>query len=132
MSPVTLLTGSGETTIQNTDNNPRAMDANVYELEPSAAPLCTLLNAIGSVNTTNPKPEWLEDEAMPRITTISASALSSATTFGVATDIFRVGDVVKFPALGFGFLVSATAAGAVTGTIIGTPVSAASDRKSVV
>ncbi len=102
------------------------MDAAVYELEPSAAPLCTLLNALGSLRTTNPKAEWLEDESMPRITTITASALSSATAFAVAADIFRVGDVVKFPAYGFGFLVTATATTAVSGTILGTPVSALS------
>jgi hypothetical protein len=120
---VTLLQGP-ETTIQNTDNNVRGMDFAVYELEPDVAPLTVLMNQMGSEPAIAPKFEWLEDEAMPRITTLSASATSAATTFGVGADIFRVGDVIRFSSLGFGALISATAAGAVTATILGTQVSA--------
>ena len=119
----TLLAGP-ETTIQNTDNNVRGMDAAVYELEPNAAPLTVLLNALGSKPALNPKFEWLEDEPMTRITTLSASAASGATTFGVTADIFRVGDVIRMSSQGFGILVTATAAGAITGTLLGTSVSA--------
>lgn len=117
--PVVLLPGP-ESSIQNVDNNIRGMDANVYELEPSAAPLVALSDAMGQVNSDNPKCEWLEDEAMPRITTVTAAAVSGATTFGVGQDIFRVGDVIRFSAIGFGLLVTATGAGAITGTILGT------------
>ncbi len=56
---------------------------------------------------------------MPRITTLTASAASNATTFGVAADIFRAGDVIRFTAAGFGVLVTATAAGSVSGTKVG-------------
>jgi len=70
--------------------------------------------ALGKVPAENPKIEWLENEAMPRITTITASAASNATTFTNAADIFRVGDVVRFTAGGFGILITATAAGAVS------------------
>jgi len=56
---------------------------------------------------------------MPRLTTLSASAASNATAFGVAADIFRVGDVFRFTVEGFGLLVTATAAGSVSGTKIG-------------
>lgn len=56
---------------------------------------------------------------MPRITTLSASAASNATSFGVTADIFRVGDVINFTAGGWGLLVTATAAGSVSGTKIG-------------
>ena len=124
VSNPTLLAGS-ETTIQNTDNNPRAMDANVYELEPNQAPLCVLTSQLNTKPATNPKVEWLRDQPMPRITTLSASAASGATTFAPAADIFRVGDVFRFSSLGFGVLVTATAAGALTGTLLGTSVSAA-------
>ena len=116
--PVVLLPGP-ETSIQNVDNNVRGMDANVYELEPSAAPLVALSDAMGQVASDNPKAEWLEDEAMPRITTATAAAAASATTIGVGQDIFRVGDVIRFSSLGFGMLITATAAGAITGTNIG-------------
>jgi hypothetical protein len=120
----TVLVGP-EITTQNTDNNVRGLDFGVEELEPNVAPLTVLLNKMGSNPSMNPKFEWLEDEAMPRITTLSASALISATAFGVAADIFRVGDVVRFSGLGFGVLVTTTAAGTIGGTIIGTQVSAA-------
>jgi hypothetical protein len=116
--PVTLLPGP-ETSIQNTDNNIRGMEANVTELEPSAAPLITFSEAMGSSEATNPKPEWMEDESMPRITT-SSGAASSATTIPVADNIFRVGDVVRFSAQGFGLLVTSVGAGTITGTILGT------------
>ncbi len=116
---VTLLAGS-ETSIQNTDNNPRGIDANVYLLEPDAAPLTALMSMMGSRPADNPKVEWNENEAMPRITTLSASAAASATALGVAADIFRVGDVFRLPAYGFGGIVTATAAGAITATLLGT------------
>lgn len=123
VSNPTLLAGV-ETTIVNTDNNPRAMDANVYELEPNVAPLTVLMSKLNSRPATNPKVEWLQDQPMPRITTLSASALSTATGFGVSADIFRVGDVARFSALGFGVVVTITATGAIFGTVIGTQVSA--------
>lgn len=122
---VTVLVGP-EVTTQNTANNPVGMDFAVYELEPSAAPLTVLMEAMGSKPAPNPKFEWLMDEGMPYLTTLTASALSSATAFAVAADIFRVGDVVRFSALGFGVLITVTAANAFSGTVLGTPVSAAS------
>ncbi len=122
---VTLLVGP-ETTIQNVDNIVRGMDAAVYELEPDAAPLTVLMNQMGTVPSGNPKFEWNEDEAMPRVTTLSASALSTATTFGSTADIWRVGDVAKFTNYAFGVLITATAAGTFSGTAIGTQVSALS------
>lgn len=114
---VTLLSGAEDST-KNTDNNPRDM-APVELLEPDAAPLVRLMAALGSTPATNPKIEWLENEAMPRITTLSASAASNATSFGVTADIFRVGDVVRFTAAGFAVLVTATAANSISGTKVG-------------
>jgi hypothetical protein len=95
------------------------MAADVYHLEPSQAPLVALMSKLGAEPATNPKIEWLENEAMPRLTTLSASAASNATTFGVTADIFRVGDVTRFTAGGFAVLITATAAGAVSGTKVG-------------
>lgn len=118
--PPTMLPGP-ETSIQNVDNNIRGMDANVYELEPSASPLVTLSDAMGSSESGNPKVEWLEDESMPRITT-SSGAAAGATTIPVTDNIFRAGDVVRFSAQGFGLLVQTTSAGNITGQILGTSV----------
>lgn len=128
---VTLLAGA-ETSIQNTDNNPRDMDAPVHLLEPDAAPLTALMRMIGTKPATNPKVEWQENEAMPRLTTLSASAASNATAFGVSADIFRVGDVLLFPTQGFGALVSATAAGAITAAKIGGDAQASAQSGSEV
>lgn len=122
MTP-TILQGP-ETTIQNVDNNVRGVDFAVYELEPDAAPLTVLMSAMGETPATNPKFEWEEDEGMPNITTLSASAASAATSYSVNLDIFRVGDVVRFSSLGFGVLITATAAGTIGGTALGTQVSA--------
>lgn len=123
VSNPTLLVGP-ETTIQNTDNNPRAMDAAVYELEPNQNPLIALTSQLSSRPAGNPKVEWLQDQPMPRITTLSASATSATTAWGVTADIFRVGDVVRFSGLGFGVVISTTGTGYIAGTAIGTQVSA--------
>lgn len=114
--PPTLLPAP-ETSIQNVDNNLRGMDANVYELEPSAAPLVAFSDAMGSSESANPKVEWLENELLPRITT-STGAAAGATTIPVGADIFRIGDVVRFPVAGHGLLVTAKAAGSITGSLL--------------
>ncbi len=115
---VTLLAGAEDST-QNTGNNVRDMDAPVHDLEPNAAPLSVLMEKMGTRPAFNPKVEWNENESMPRVTTLSATAASNATAFGVTADVFRVGDVVRFTAGGFAVLVSATAAGAITAAAIG-------------
>jgi hypothetical protein len=127
---VTLLAGT-EPSTSNIANNIRDMAGTVFQLEPDAAPLTRLAQAISSKPAINPKVEWNEDEAMPRITTLSASATSGATAFGVTADIFRVNDVVRFTNEGFAIYVTATAAGAVTGAFIGgvAQVSAASNAE---
>ena len=116
--PVTLLAGAEDSTL-NTGNNPRDMSANVFELEPNVAPLLAITSKTNSVPAINPKIEWNEDESMPRITNLSASAASNATAFGTCADIFRVGDVIRNSSKGWGILVTATAAGAISGSAIG-------------
>lgn len=56
MAP-TLLVGP-EITTQNTDNNVRSIDFQVYELQPDVAPLTGLMNAMGTSPAGNPKFEW--------------------------------------------------------------------------
>ncbi len=120
MTP-TILVGP-ETTIQNVDNNLRDVEFGVHELEPNVAPLTVLSRAMGTVAAINPKFEWEEDELLPRITTLSTSAQSAATSavYVPVLDIWRVGDVFRFSSLGFGGLITATAANSITATIIGT------------
>jgi uncharacterized protein DUF5309 len=128
---VTLLTGV-EASTNNTDNNPRDMAAGVAELEPNVAPLLRLLDKLSKEAALNPKIEWLEDESMPRITTLSASAASNAGSFSVTSDYFRVGDVVRFTAQGFALVVTATGAGAISGTKIGGTAQASASSGSEV
>src|SRR5438045_8651070 len=116
--PVTLLAGVEDSTL-NTSNNPRDMAANVFELEPNVAPLLAITSRTNSAPARNPKIEWNEDESMPRITTLSASAASNATAWGTTADIFRVGDVIRNTVKGWGILVTATAAGAISGSSVG-------------
>lgn len=113
------LNAGPEASTDNTNNNVRDMAANVFELEPNVAPLLAITSKQSSEPAINPKIEWNEDESMPRITTLSASAASNATAFGVTADIFRVGDVIRNTVKGWGILVTATAAGAVSGSAIG-------------
>lgn len=108
-----------EDSTQNTNNNPRDMEANVFELEPNVSPLLSLTSKLNSKPAINPKIEWLENEAMPRITTLSASSTATAVTWGVTADIFRVGDVVRETVKGYGILVTATAAGVISGSAVG-------------
>lgn len=115
---VTLLAGP-EPSTNNVNNNVRDMAGKVFSLEPNAAPLVVLLDKLSKKAAINPKIEWNENEAMPRITTLSASAASNATAFGVSADIFRVNDVIRFTSAGFAMYVTATAAGAVTASAIG-------------
>jgi hypothetical protein len=115
---VTLNVGS-ESSTDNTSNNPRDMEANVFELEPNVAPLLAITSKLNNKAAINPKIEWNEDESMPRITTLSASATSTATVWGVTSDIFRVGDVIRNSTKGWGILVTATAAGAISGSAVG-------------
>ena len=116
--PVTLLAGV-EASTANTNNNVRDMAGRVFDLEPNAAPLVVLLDKLSKKPAINPKVEWNEDEAMPRITTLSASAASNATALGVSADIFRVNDVIRFTNEGFAMYVTATAAGAITASAVG-------------
>jgi hypothetical protein len=111
---VTLLSGA-EASTDNTANNPRDMKG-IFELEPNVAPLTLLMSKLRKEAAANPLVEWLEDESMPRLTTLSASATSAATALGVTADIFRVGDIVRITETGEAVEVTATAAGAVTAT----------------
>lgn len=115
---VTILTGA-EPSTANTDNNPRDMDTPVHDLEPNAAPFLTLLNKLKKKPATNPKIEWLEDEQLPRVTTLSASAASNATDLAVTADYFRAGDVVRITNGGWAFLVTATGANSISGFKVG-------------
>lgn len=66
-------------------------------LDPDTSQFMTILNRLPSRPATREKVNWLEDEFLPTLTTLAASATSAATTLSVATDTgqyFRAGDIV--------------------------------------
>ena len=109
----TMLTG----VVDDADilSNQRVVDMSptIAQLEPDEAPLTTMLQKIGSRSAYSQKVEWLSDELVPRLTTLSASAASADTAISVATGTgtyFRPNDVVKIATTGENCYVTAVSA----------------------
>jgi uncharacterized protein DUF5309 len=133
----TIITGDVATDTVNQANRVVDMAEGVAELEPDATPLIVLLKKMRKRKASAPKVEWLENEAMPRFDTTSATAASNAATIGVVNgNYFRVGDLVRNTATGEGLEVTATASATinVTRAIGGTAAAAmgASDELFIV
>jgi hypothetical protein len=112
----TILTG----VVDDADilSNQRVVDMSptIAMLEPDEAPLTTMLQKTSKRAAYSQKVEWLSDELVPRLTTLSASATSSATALDVATGTgtyFRPGDVIRIASTGENCAVSAVSADAV-------------------
>ena len=112
----TILTG----VVDDADilSNQRVVDMSptIAQLEPDEAPLTTMLQKTSKRAAFSQKVEWLSDELVPRLTTLSASATSSATALSVATGTgtyFRPGDVIRIASTGENCAVSAVSADAV-------------------
>lgn len=100
---VTILTGLVDE--QDVLSNEKVVDMSdeIKLLDPEVSQFSTIAMKAASKPAFNPKVEWLEDQLRPRVTTLSASATSAATTVSVATDTgqyFRAGDVIRFAAAG--------------------------------
>ena len=112
----TILTG----VVDDADilSNQRVVDMSptIAQLEPDEAPLTTMLQKTSKRAAFSQKVEWLSDELVPRLTTLSASATSSATALSVAAGTgtyFRPGDVIRIASTGENCAVSAVSADAV-------------------
>lgn len=112
----TILTG----VVDDADilSNQRVVDMSptIAQLEPDEAPLTTMLQKVGKRSAFSQKVEWLSDELVPRLTTLSASAASDLTAIAVATGTgtyFRPGDVVRIASTGENCSVSAVSANTV-------------------
>lgn len=112
----TILTG----VVDDADilSNQRIVDMSptIAMLEPDEAPLTTMLQKTSKRAAYSQKVEWLSDELVPRLTTLSASATSSATALSVATGTgtyFRPGDVIRIASTGENCAVSAVSADSV-------------------
>jgi hypothetical protein len=96
-------------------SNQRVVDMSptIAQLEPDEAPLTTMLQKVSSRAAYSQKVEWLQDELVPRLTTLAASAASGDTAITVATGTgtyFRPGDVVRVATTGENVSVSAVSA----------------------
>jgi hypothetical protein len=111
----TIVTGDLGTDTINQAQRVVDMDDKIAELEPNEAPLMVLTKKLRKRQALAPKIEWLEHMPMPRFDTLSATAASNATTLPVTNgNYFRVGDLIRNTNNGWGFLVTATAAGNIT------------------
>jgi hypothetical protein len=94
----TVLTGV-QTSNANTAVQVRDVDDKVFELQPDEAQFRILLGRLGSKDAVARKVEWVEDELMPRVSTLATSATSADTALTVSTGegntVFRVNDVVR-------------------------------------
>jgi len=112
------------------------MSSSIAQLEPDEAPLTTMLQKTKKRAAFSQKVEWLSDELVPRLTTLSASATSAETAIAVATGTgtyFRVNDVVRIASTGENNYVTAVSANTVyvTRAIGGGAVTAASAASGV-
>lgn len=96
MAPI-VVQGSRGSSVQSTEDRAvRDVAASMFELEPSAGPLTTIMMKIGSTSAHKPEFEWYEDELVPRFDKLGGSLTSSATTMTVANfKYFKNGHLVK-------------------------------------
>lgn len=90
------------------------MSEKLYLLEPDQAPLTSMLMKLNKKPARSSKVEWLTNELMPRVTTLSTTAAAAATALNVATgagSAFNVGDVWRVATTGENVAVTAAAVG---------------------
>jgi len=96
------------------------MSEQVYKLQPDATQFTTMLMELSKKQATQYVIDWLEEEYRPRTTSMTASATSAATAFGVTAGhgntVVAVGDVVRVMETGEALLVTTAAASAFTAT----------------
>lgn len=77
----------------------------------------TMLMRLPEERATSFKVEWLEDQLLPRVSGLAASATSAATDLTVTTNegsYFKAGDIVRIPQTGEAVRVTAAAASSLT------------------
>ena len=99
----TLISGIVDTEAILSDEKVVDMEPKFRLLDPDTSQFMTILNKLPSRPATREKINWLEDEFLPTLTTLAASATSAATTLSVATGTgvyFRAGDIVYIASSG--------------------------------
>lgn len=116
----TIKTGLFDTEDELSNRRVVDMSERMYRLQPDEQQFRVMLSKIGSKEATREIIEWLEDEYVPRVSALSASATSAATDLGVTggegNTVFRPGHVVRNMETGEGYLVVSVSASAITVT----------------
>jgi hypothetical protein len=109
------------------------MDPVIAELDPDQSQFTTMLMKLSSRPAFSSKVEWLEDQYVPRTTTLAASATSAAGTISVATGTgayFINGDVCRIVSTGEAVAVSADPATDTVGVTRGVGATGAASAAS--
>jgi hypothetical protein len=110
------------------------MDEKIRMLRPDESQFTTMSSRISSRSAVREKVNWLEEEDFPRLVSLSAGALSGATTLVLTAGqgkIVRVNDVLRNMRTGRGELVTAIATDTLTVSGIGAAPAAASNSGDV-
>lgn len=110
---VTLLTGVQDDNTILSNRRKVDMDDKIAMLDPEQSQFTTILQKLSSKPAISSKVEWLEDQLLPRTTTLSASVTSGAATFAVATGTgkyFKANDLCRIVSTGEAVAVSAAPA----------------------
>jgi len=97
---VTVLTGTVDDNVILSNRRVIDMDNVIKQLEPDEAPFTTMLTKVSSRPAKSQKVEWLQDQLMPRLTTLNngGNVGSADVTFIVATgtgSYFRANDILR-------------------------------------
>jgi hypothetical protein len=93
-------------------SNRRVIDMNpvVAQLDPDQSQFTTMLMKLSSRPAFSQKVEWIEDQYLPRVTTLAASAASGDATISAATSTgpyFKLNDICRIVSTGEAVSVSA-------------------------
>lgn len=106
----TVLTGPVDDNDILTNERVIDMDEEIAQLETDVTQMTSILMKLKKRPAFSQKVEWLEDELLPRLTTLAASHTSSATTIAVATNTgqyIKERDVLRIASTGENLAVTA-------------------------
>jgi len=130
----TIKTGLFDTEDELSNRRKTEMSERMSLLQPDEQQFRVWLNKIGSKEAIREIVEWLEDEYLPRVSSMAASATSAETSFTVTTGegntVFRSGHVVRNMETGEGYLVTSTSANSIGVTRSWGDVAAASSTSA--
>lgn len=114
---VTINSGLVDTADPLSDELKVDMRETIAMLDPDVSQFSTMLMKLPSERAKSFKVEWMNDQLLPRVSGLAASATSAATTLSVTADegnYFKAGDIVRIPQTGEAVRVTAASASSIT------------------